>query len=263
MASLPDFASPPLVEVALSVQFEPIEGFTVARFGRLWERYRERFPKTEDQVPLTPKIETFGKEPTGGRLGVELRRSLQPRVWFLNAAETELLQVQSDRFVHNWRKTDAVAPVYPRYESIRATFCDEYESFLSFLKESDLGRPDANQCEVTYVNLVPGTDLPGLTVFSDTYSDDFLSGPEVAGITLQYLIRDDEEEFRGRLHIKTDTVSHLAKSAMRLTLTARGAPFENQTEGILRFMDLGREWIVRGFCSITAREQHKTWGRRK
>lgn len=44
-----------------------------------------------------------------------------PRVWFLNAYRTELIQVQADRFVHNWRKLLRVEP-YPCYEPSRERF---------------------------------------------------------------------------------------------------------------------------------------------
>jgi hypothetical protein len=48
-----------------------------------------------------------------------------------------------------------------------------------------------------------------------------------------------------------------------LTLTARGRPGSDGIPGVLQFLDVGREWIVRGFTSITTATMHKIWGRRR
>jgi hypothetical protein len=46
-----------------------------------------------------------------------------------------------------------------------------------------------------------------------------------------------------------------------MNLTARGEPAEPTNEGVLSFVDRGREMIVRGFASITSPEMHKVWRR--
>jgi hypothetical protein len=40
----PDFADPPVVEVALSVQFDPLSALRTPQIGLLWAEYRTRFP---------------------------------------------------------------------------------------------------------------------------------------------------------------------------------------------------------------------------
>src|SRR5688500_8008989 len=122
-APLPEFDNPPVVEVALSVQFEKLEGLRVPQLGRIWHAFRNRFPRTEEQMPLEPAFEQFGV-PTTGKPEVRVELSsvpTTPRVWFLNEQGTELVQIQQDRFVRNWRKqTDDEA--YPRYEYLRRSF---------------------------------------------------------------------------------------------------------------------------------------------
>ena len=44
-----------------------------------------------------------------------------PRVFFINTRRTELLQVQRDRFIHNWRKIGD-GDQYPRFERMLETF---------------------------------------------------------------------------------------------------------------------------------------------
>jgi len=112
---LPDFENPPLVEVALSVQFEPIEQMRTPQIGFLWAEFRDRFPVTQEHPPVDPVIERFGIARTGApevRLQM-LESPPLPRVWFVNPTGTELIQVQNDRFIHNWRKVDD-GDKYPR-----------------------------------------------------------------------------------------------------------------------------------------------------
>ena len=43
-------------------------------------------------------------------------------------------------------------------------------------------------------------------------------------------------------------------------LFARGAPIGDGLEGALAFLDLGHDWLVRAFKSLTTLEMHKEWG---
>ncbi len=46
-----------------------------------------------------------------------------------------------------------------------------------------------------------------------------------------------------------------------MTLTARGAPRTSNLQGVLEFLDCGREWIVRGFEELTTEYMHGRWGK--
>jgi len=86
------------------------------------------------------------------------------RFWFINDVGTEILQIQPDRFVHNWRKVGEEAE-YPRYERIRRTFLSEFLR-LSRVIKSHLGRElMPNQCEITYVNYFGLEDAPDALEF--------------------------------------------------------------------------------------------------
>ena len=110
------------------------------------------FPLTEEHLPLHVPRETFGV-PLPGQVEVTTaEKPLLPRVCFLNQSETELIQIQTDRFIHNWRKAGNVPAPYPRYEGVRAKFRDEVSRFQQFLSDEKLGQVVVNQCEGTYVN---------------------------------------------------------------------------------------------------------------
>lgn len=269
---LPNFEKPPVVEVALSVQFEQLTALRTAYFGRLWSVFSDQFARTEDQRPVEAVHEPFDPRQYVQDLGIKFR-SLDvppiPRVWFLNTAGTELIQVQQDRFIHNWRKAgDDVE--YIRYPRIRERFVESFNRFESFVSSEKLGHILPDQCEVTYTNhLVAGQGwqnqgrLGQVFNFWRPVNGGFLPEPENASLAIRYIIPGDDGKPIGRLHIdlqpafrKTDFLPMLI-----LNLTARGAPCGSGVSGVMEFFDRGREWIVRGFAEITTNEMHSEWRR--
>jgi uncharacterized protein (TIGR04255 family) len=192
-----------------------------------------------------------------------------PRCWFISDDGTELIQVQQDRFIHNWRRARPTDE-YPRYEQVRQRFVRDFETFEGFLHREGLGTLELNQCEVTYLNHIEpsgtGNSLGDLdkviTIITRQYSDDYLGSPETIAFDAHYLMEEAGRP-RGRLHITSRPQARLVDGSMvlALSLTARGAPLGPGFEDALRFLDLGRNWIVRGFTSITTKPMHQLWGR--
>jgi uncharacterized protein (TIGR04255 family) len=218
-------------------------------------------------------IELFGV-PNVPKNGVELQVSGKPpvpRCWFLNDSGSELLQVQQDRFIHNWRRTEH-ADVYPRYTHISDTFREELDVFRKFVESEKVGEFTPNQCEVTYVNHIPsgsawhqlGEIAKVISTITADYSDDFLPAPEEAQFTARYVIPNDGGSPLGRLRIAADPAYRISDRhpIFVLQLTARGAPVGAGVEGVLHFLDVGHEWVVRGFASITTKLMHEVWGRK-
>jgi uncharacterized protein (TIGR04255 family) len=270
-SSLPDFAAPPVTEVALSVQFDPLTVLRTPHLGLLWQDFRDRFPKTEEHSPLPPVIEKFGLIGLAP-IGVRFEATPPvPRCWFLNEAGTKLIQVQQDRFVHNWRKIGQ-GDEYPRYEQIRQTFETELGIFCQFLAREQLGELAPNQCEVTYVNQIlsgRGWEKHGqlgevVTMWTSHHSDEFLSEPEDVHLAVRYVIPDSTGNPLGRLLVNVEPAYRVSDGTpiFVLQLTARGKPDGEGVEGVLKFFDRGREWIVRGFASMTSPLIHKIWERR-
>jgi uncharacterized protein (TIGR04255 family) len=272
--TLPDFENPPLVEVALSVQFEPLEKFGSPQIGLLWTEFRGSFPNTEEHPPLEPVIEQFGVTPGLGVAQVRLRMLESPptpRVWFVNPTGTELIQVQKDRFCHNWRKVGD-GDTYPRYEPIRETFHSELKTFKAFLAREELGQLMFNQCEVSYVNhIVAGTGWQNhgelanvLNVFRTINDDANVREPEDVRMEIRYVLKDDRDERIGRLHVSVQPVFRRSDEhpMLLLALTARSRPGGNEMEDAIRCLDAGRDRIVRSFASITTPQMHKVWRRK-
>jgi uncharacterized protein (TIGR04255 family) len=188
----------------------------------------------------------------------------------MNETGSELVQVQRDRIVHNWRRLTPDSP-YPHYEALRPAFRNDLADFQAFLDESGVGKFNPYQCELTYINPIPvnqGIDRLGaieklLAPWSGSFSDDFLGEPESVAVVLRFPITDQDGRTMGRLHISAQPVQSQEDGtfAILLQLVARGRPYDQNIEGILKFLDLGHEWIVRGFAAVTTREMHRVWGR--
>ncbi len=272
LTALPVFERPPIQELALSVQFRPLLELRTAHLGLLWAEFRDRFPVTRDQAPLPHVVEEFGQH-RPFRVGLEILASdapSLPRCWFLNAVGSQLIQVQPDRLIHNWRKMDE-GDEYPHYTPLRDRFREELEQFRRFLEREGIGELVPDQCEITYVDQFAageGWERHGqlervLTVWSAEYSDDFLTEPESVELTVRYTIPGANGDPAGRLHLRVEPAYRLGDNAPILLLrtTARGRPLGDGIDGAMRFLDLGHEWAVRGFVSITTRQMHEQWKR--
>jgi uncharacterized protein (TIGR04255 family) len=272
-ADLPEFERPPLNELVLSIQFGVLP-FKNVHAGILRQRFLDSYPCVEEQLPIEPVLETFGplqvKPP---QLSFEVLEVPPIRYWFVSADGNELLQVQRDRLIHNWRYQKP-EDRYPRYEPLRAKFEGEIAIAQTFFREHGLGEIVCNQCEVSYINLItfddgadPNSRLSEIfTIVTEDYSDDYLRKMKVerGQFNLSYKIPDESgKEPVGRLHIGVQPVIRRPENrpAIQLTVTARGKPLDETVASALSWLDMGREVGVRGFTSVTTREMHRLWGR--
>ena len=139
---LPDFGRPPVAEVALSVQFDPVKDMGGPQVGLLWAKFRSEFPKVDEHPPLDQVIESFGSPllPTADLRLECVDAPVSLRTWFLNERGDELIQVQQDRFIHNWHKVDE-SDEYPRYSHLISTFTGELGSGIIQWERLEHGVP--------------------------------------------------------------------------------------------------------------------------
>ncbi len=279
-ADLPDFASPPVVEVALGIQFAELTAYRTWHAGLLWDStFRARFPQCIEQPPIEPAFELFGTQPPSRELLriQTLSGPIVPRLWFISRDNTELVQFQSDRFLHNWRNYGSGSE-YPRYEKVRDRFFEELASVKKFLRLWQVGEITTNQCEVSYYNHIPMNDSRGdVFLFGDVFNgfpprqssgaSDITHSIRFEGgqFHIQYVITGpDNNAPRGRLHVSAEPVVDAnGNPVVSLCLTARGSPLSPGIGGVADFFDLGREAIVRTFTAVTSEKMHSIWERNK
>jgi uncharacterized protein (TIGR04255 family) len=263
-SDLPEYANPPVVEVALAVQFQALPGLQPPVLAD-WLVVRERLPTWELKAPFQMPHELFGV-PQIPFFDLRIGNDQPPpsRSWFSTASGTELLQIQPDVLVHNWRKTSDGQP-YPRYQHLRQQFERDLVSLQVLVQSKGLGEVVPTQCELSYVNLIDLEHYPLRRIiagWNGAMSDGFLNEPEQVELASHHRIEPEVGKPRGRLHIQARTIRPARKHQLQLNLVARGAPQGGNLDDILGWFDLAREWIVRGFTSFTSEYMHQhVWGR--
>ena len=264
---LPEYESPPVTEVVCGILFEPIRALLAPHLGLLWEKFKSEYPTCQEVPPLDPVIESFG--PTRS---MELRLADTPplpRIWFVNTAGTGIIQIQRDRFLHNWKKIHP-NDAYPRYHNVIRMFRDHLACFEAFLQENELGKFIPRQYEMTYVNpisLDKGWQVRDVgKVFPDfawrAREDRFLSVIENINFQASFLLPNHE----GRLHatLRNATQNSDGQPLFLFELTVRGMGGDSSRESMWRWFDAAREWIVNGFTDMTGQEvQQRVWGRKR
>jgi uncharacterized protein (TIGR04255 family) len=271
---LPDFGSPPVTEVVLGVQFGTLDRLLSPHLGLVWSEFRERFPGIEEHPPLDPAFETFSDKAPGvpmPRVQFELLTAPPtPRVFFINAAKTELLQVQRDRFLHNWRKVGD-GDAYPRFERMLTTFEVGFRQLESVVGRESLGTVSPNQCEISYINqIIVDSDQSPFEAFARIFGPltselilRDLGTPEDVRFSAQYVIRENNGPL-GRLYVNALPARKLdGTKIVHLTLVARGKPPSPDLAGVSGFLNLGRRHIVRAFAELTTDEMHRVWERKQ
>jgi uncharacterized protein (TIGR04255 family) len=271
---LPQWANPPLEEVALSVQFTEISGLRISHYGLLAEHFRALgLVVTEDKSPINASFEVFGKRtPPAVQFQFQAVEVPMPRVWYMSADRHHLAQVQLDRFVYNWRKVEGEG-VYPRLNTVFPEFGKALELFRSFLKDNGLPDLTINQFELSYFNNIPLLE-------EETYDDAFartfrawIRGDvpnavkslqiesETSNFTRTYIVKPPVGDPVARIHVNAVPAMGPTGRIIRLMFIFRG-PWSGPPEaGLAECMALGRESIVRLFDSMITDQMHDVWGR--
>jgi uncharacterized protein (TIGR04255 family) len=270
--TLPDFKKPPVNEVVLSFQFATLEKLKSPYIGLFWKSLRSQYPDISEQPEVQPVFETFGSpEMMQQRVSFQaLLSPPMPRFWLEKEGQPDLLQIQRDRIMHNWRQTPEPS-VYPRYEKVRAKFQKEVQKFEDFLAAEDLGTLQVNQCEVTYINLID--EIPtesnlhtGLDQISPLWagitSDQAPGEIENSLVQMRYLL-DDGGERVGRIHVSMQPAFRPLdlKPVFRVDITARAKPRGASVVDAFNLLDVERDAVVRTFAAVTTPEMHELWGR--
>ncbi|MEE8553791.1 MAG: TIGR04255 family protein [Desulfobacterales bacterium] len=259
MDPLPSYKKPPINEVVCGVRFNASDRLYIPHIGLLWNKFRGDYPHLQHVPPLAART---------GQLLIDLATGVPiPRVWFINEADDELIQFQSDGFYLNWRRRERD---YPRYEYIIENFEKVVNIIEGFYEEYKLGSIEPIEYELTYINHIPKgqgwesiEDLP--RVFSNLnwaqIEGQFLPRPDGTAWDVVFLLPDG----KGRLIVsqkhgvrKEDQVPVLF-----LELKVLGIDNSVKKSGIRDWFDISHEWIVRGFADITTPEIHELWEREK
>ena len=267
---LPEFERPPVVEVAISVQFDApvLDGPQVML---RWSEVRNRFPKYELAPPMPRRIERFDG-PQAPEFEIQFGNApITPQLLMMTETGEEALQLQENRIGYTWRKLNR-EDVYPSYSQIREKFQAELSDFRAYTGEHGLGDFWPVQCELAYVDaLLPQTGIWSghsdlgkvLPSVSPRLTDGFLPPSEGTHYTTTYIIPDENRDPVGRLQVAVEPrfLTPEQSPMYLMTTTARGAPKGTSTPAIFNTLDTWHDWILRAFVDITSSDIQRAWGR--
>ena len=267
---------PPVVEVAMSVQFDPPSNLTLAHLGAFWATQKENFPKVRATQPIAASNEDFESE--GPWLPPSLRLAFidepQCRLQMTSADEQWMCQFQPDRLVVNWRKK---SEDYPRFEKTLERFQASWHRLQEFFADEAISAPEPRLWEVTYVNRIPKGDLwqcpaDWPQVFPGLWGNEFSSadGLSLRGLRGQWVW--DYAPGHARLYVEPSparSADNPPVELLMLNLTARG-PIKSKgdcgetmdsIDAIESGMNLGHDLIVSTFDQISSTQAKVHWGR--
>ncbi len=263
------YARPPVVETVLGVQFDRLPALSNSHWGVFWKTLNQNeWPNVEDAALLPNQIERFiDAARWGAGLQIQLTDDPTSRCRIKNHRGDRMIQLQNTRLHLNW--LGETGSKYPRYETMRTEFEQNYRRFSDFVVAENVGSPKPNQWEITYVNHIPkGTvwqTASELRFFKLLGSNTATSAvrPENFHGEWHFVIPEN----RGRLHVewqhaKKSPLDSAAPEFIRLVFTARG-PIELRDDMLgaaLDGLDLGRKTIVTSFKDFVSDEANNYWG---
>ena len=262
-----DFARPPVEEVVLSVLFNPLDRLLAPHLGEIWQEFKkDGFVHIVEQPPVAPAVEM----PVPVQ-DAQLRFSNVPdlaRVWFIHETDTEIIQVQRDRFTFNWRKTEQ-PPVYPGFTAICEKFEGFYSRFGQIVKNMQIGEVAPLQYELTYINQLrhgDGWDTPDdigkiSTLFIHSpQTKSFWSGMEAVNFQASFPVAD----LHGRLHLAISNGVRMPeqRQTLQTDFTVRGFP-ENAEDTMVTWFKSARNHIREKFTGMFTEDiQIEVWERK-
>lgn len=251
------FQNPPINELVLATYFSP-PVFTLRNehIGLFWSKIRDQFP-TVTQQPTIGGLDAF--DPVGNEIFP------MPRYWFIAEDEINLLQVQKNAFMLNWRRRDADYPHF--HEHLKPAFDKYFSIFSDFVTgETETSNLSIDLCELTYINMIrqcdywsgpddtpkvlpsfnvpgPGVDAVSSSSFNCTYA--FVLEPDLQlRVTIKNAVASDNPE----------------EPVLIIEIRASGRLGEVSKSVTDPWFDRAHDAIISCFVGMTNEEiQHKYW----
>ncbi len=251
----------------MAIQFDALAELRQAHIGLLWSELRSAYPIIEDRPAVEPVFEAL-EEAIRPAFRLEISTSAPVlRAIFLSEDKQRLIQVQADRFVHNWR---SVGDPYPHYEELAAQYDERFRAFADFVEREQIGVIRPAQVELTYVNEIEAAQMGDFLRPVGSLSVDAPGvGPQPvdARCGARFLVADDADDAGpiGALHVAADLArpgsSEGGPLAWQLRLTFRAPVADGAIATARHRLARGRSAIVETFTRLTTPDMHKRWER--
>lgn len=248
------FKKPPINEVIISTYFNPpLHGLRNEHIGLFWHSIKDNFPHVSQQVPV-------------GGMDIAMGSDIfpMPRYWMIAADDINLLQIQKNAFMFNWRRRD---DEYPHYENLKPVFDKYYSKFQDFiLSETETEHLQIDVCELAYINTIESCDYwsgPGDTKnVIPAFSVPIIGlSPDVEpsyNCVFVYVIADD---LQLRVTVRNaQSTRNTEIPVLVLEIRASGRIGSANKSDADSWFDRGHQAIIDCFVGMTNPEiQHKYW----
>lgn len=257
LSPLPSYKKPPVNEVVFGINYNTPEEFRIPHIGLFWEKIKNEYPIIQHNSPIASNT---------GELKIDVSTGVPiPRMWFINESDDTLVQFQIDRVYFNWRRRENE---YPRYEPIKKEFARILKILIDYFHDAGLGEFDPIGFELSYINHIPKADAWNneddlSKLFKDFLwnkeSHTFLLKPVRFSWNAAFSLPDNKGMMSAQIKHAMNIKDKSPVIALNIKVTGSNESYDK--EAILKWFDLAREWIVKGFTDLTTPEAHKIWER--
>lgn len=254
----PTYGNAPLNEVVYGISFEELGGLKAPHLGLYWNLIKSEFPDCEHATPL------FTSD-----LASNFAFTKLPRTWFIHSKGNDLIQIQQDRFLFNWRKLDA-SDAYPGNKYVADAFKKYLTQFKSFVDEQNIGLIKYKGCELSYINhIFSGQGWDALSDLNNVFPDlnwrkteRFLKEPLGFSCSFVCPLNNDQGELLVKIQQATITDDPMKTPLLVFELTARINNVLSSEQEMWDWFEMAHEWVIRGFMDLTSGDIQKNYWRK-
>ena len=241
---------PPIIELALSLNFVPVTGLTVRDMVAVYEDgFAQDYPTFQQVQRVDAMVVGPPKTPV---TNIQMMTGLEmPRLWFVSSDTKDLVQLQDDRIVLNWRRLGPQegAHEYPGYEVSRHKFRRCFETAWEALNKRGINGPTLVSGELAYINLIPLAVESRTRRIAEVLAFYRQSDPPVAVAGFQAMWMEEVEA--GWIHLTAGVGSRPDNSpAISLTISGRFEIAESNLDEALNRFDIMHNNIHKTFRRV-------------
>jgi uncharacterized protein (TIGR04255 family) len=255
---LDEYQAPPVRELAMAIQFDPLQGWNSRHIGQFWMEVAEQYPTTEDHPPI------FSISERGPRLEILQIPPLR-RTFLISRDQNYVIQSQESRFLFNWRRIKET-DVYPRFGAIARQFLDAWGRFSNFVTREKVGNIRPSRYELTYVNHIEQGDRPladtvesyvKLFNWSNLHTE-VLTPP--TGISTVWTFSLPGQLGFGQANLSQGVKSD-GRAILMLVMSCTGD--SSPKYSLNDWFAETHEWLAQAFAELTTERAQKEWGRKQ
>jgi uncharacterized protein (TIGR04255 family) len=257
-----DVDNPPVIETSLGFFIAKIAGWNVLHFGALREHFKHKYPVTEFPPPI---IQPIAGPPV--TLQWSPSESMIPlRALFTDESRTQLVQVQNEFFLHNWRKTDKTTN-YAHFEQMLPLFKQDWRTYLEFLRSQQLDKPKVLRCEMSYFNhIVRGRDWESFEDFPSLFR--VWRGFEKGGVfknleSATFNIAQSIGKGKAQIFVSPGVRSLDGKEILQMNVTASTVPNGSEDDELFEALTECHRIALKAFDAFITDESLKKWGMKR